>query len=155
MINEIRGNLLDTHCKIIAHGVNCQNIMGSGVARALYEKWPQVKELYHSWFEKYDAGDKGIKALGQVDDLHLKSGKVIINCFTQQFYGTDNIRYLSYDALYTCMTKLYLICVYYQINEIAMPKIGCGLAGGEWPIVKAIIEEVFPKNFTVNIYIKE
>ena len=28
---------------IIAHGVNCQNIMGSGVAKALFQKWPLVR----------------------------------------------------------------------------------------------------------------
>ena len=29
---------------VIMHQVNCQNLMGAGVAKALYTKYPQVKE---------------------------------------------------------------------------------------------------------------
>jgi O-acetyl-ADP-ribose deacetylase (regulator of RNase III) len=31
---------------IIMHGVNCQRTMQSGIAKALYTKWPEVKEEY-------------------------------------------------------------------------------------------------------------
>lgn len=31
---------------LILHGVNCQRAMRSGVAKALYSKWPQVREEY-------------------------------------------------------------------------------------------------------------
>lgn len=127
--------------------------MGSGVARALFEKWPQVKELYHSWFEEFDAGDKGIKALGRIDDLLTKDNKVIVNCFTQQFFGPGDKRYLSYDALVSCMSRLYMCCEYYKVNEIAIPKIGCGLAGGSWPIVKSILEDAFPPDFEIKVYV--
>ena len=32
---------------VIMHQVNCQNVMGAGVAKALYTKYPQVKEQFH------------------------------------------------------------------------------------------------------------
>jgi O-acetyl-ADP-ribose deacetylase (regulator of RNase III) len=31
---------------IIMHGVNCQRTMRSGVAKALFTKWPKVKSNY-------------------------------------------------------------------------------------------------------------
>jgi O-acetyl-ADP-ribose deacetylase (regulator of RNase III) len=153
VIVKVVGDITTTDCKVIAHGVNCQNVMGSGVARALFEKWPQVKGLYHSWFEEFNAGPKGERALGQVDDLQLKDGKVIVNCFTQQFFGAGDRRYLSYDALVSCMSKLYMICEYYKVNEVAIPKIGCGLAGGSWDITKAILNDAFPPDFQIKVYV--
>lgn len=64
----------------------------------------------------------------------------------------DGKRYLSYDALYKCMENLKDACEYYQVNEVAMPKIGCGLAGGNWEIVKEIILTIFPIDFKVKVY---
>ena len=45
----IIGDITETELKYIAHGVNCQNVMGSGVAKALYTKFPEVKERYHEF----------------------------------------------------------------------------------------------------------
>lgn len=33
---------------ILLHGVNCQGVMASGVAKAIAEKWPIVREHYLS-----------------------------------------------------------------------------------------------------------
>ena len=52
MIEYIKGDIRDTDCKVIAHGVNCQGVMGSGVAKALYEKWPEVKKSYLKYCNK-------------------------------------------------------------------------------------------------------
>ncbi len=59
--------------------------------------------------------------------------KVILNCITQEFYGKDNKRYVSYDAVDECMQELNIY------EEIAMPKIGAGLGGGDWSVIEAII----------------
>lgn len=153
MIEYIKGDLRDTDCLLIAHGVNCQNVMGSGVAKALFDKWPKVKYAYHDYFEEFNCGEDGEKFLGDIDTIQIhRGGPVIVNCFTQQHFGNDGKRYLSYDALYKCMENLKDACEYYQVNEVAMPKIGCGLAGGNWEIVKEIILTIFPIDFKVKVY---
>lgn len=155
MIEEIQGDLLDTDCKIILQGVNCQGAMGSGVARALYKKWPEVKESYQDWFTEYNAGIDGENFLGSINLVNISDGKVVLNCFTQQYFGPGDHLYLSYDALYSCMTQALILCeTHYKVSEIAIPKIGCGLAGGDWNIVKAILNKVFPQDFKVKVYIK-
>lgn len=154
MIEEIQGDLLDTDCLIIAHGVNCQGVMGAGVAKAIATKWPKVKECYMDYFLEFNAGLDGENFLGQIENTQTRPGdKVVVNCFTQQYYGPGDKLYLSYDALLKCMKHLKSLCAYYGVNEVAMPKIGCGLAGGDWNIVKAILESVFPQNFTVKVYV--
>lgn len=47
--NYIVGDIRETELSYIAHGVNCQNKMGSGVAKSLYEKWEDVKIKYHRY----------------------------------------------------------------------------------------------------------
>ena len=157
MITYIQGDITETDCMVIAHGVNCQGVMGSGVARALFEKWPKVRAFYHDYFNEFNAGIDGENFLGEIDSIQMnRGGKVVVNCFTQQYFGPGDRCYLSYDALYECMVKLKKLCeVHYNVDEIAIPKIGCGLAGGDWKIVEAILHSVFPENnFNVKVYIK-
>lgn len=158
MIEEIIGDITTTDCKIIAHGVNCQGVMGSGVALALMTKWPIIKASYLDYFDEFDHGIDGEKFLGKIDDCWIdrpnrKNARFVINCFTQQYYGaTSGVQYLSYDALLSCLKSVRSICEYYNVKELAIPKIGCGLAGGNWNIVKSIIEFVFPEDFKVKVY---
>ena len=43
---------------VIMHQVNCQDVMGSGVAKALYTKYPQVKDEFHKLAQTYDTPQK-------------------------------------------------------------------------------------------------
>lgn len=125
------GNLLEAPERYICHGCNAQGVMGSGVARQIREKWPSVYDAYIDCYKKIGL------SLGEI--LWVDVGtKVIINAITQEFYGNDGKLYLSYEALDKCLTK---------INDnvspgtrIAFPKIGAGLAGGDWNIISKIIE---------------
>jgi len=154
MITYIKDSILNAHCRIIAHGVNCQNVMGSGVARVLFEKWPAVKYFYHDYFEEFHAGMDGKEFLGRIDDIPVdeeRNGKIVVNCFTQQFFGNDGKCYLSYEALEDCMIELRELCIHLGVKEVAMPKIGAGLAGGNWAIIENIINEVL-KDIDVYVY---
>lgn len=152
MITEIKGNLLDTDCKVIAHGVNCQNAMGSGVAKALYSKWPEVKFDYHKVCTKMLQHCTNDDLLGHIFAVN-SDDKLIINCFTQQNYGYDGQVYLNYEALEMCMRGVREFCKGYSVSEVAMPKIGCGLAGGDWEKVKKILDKTFhKKHFHVKVY---
>lgn len=149
IVEEIQGNLLDTSVGVIAHGVNCQNEMGSGVARALFVKWPNVKTFYHRFVEQNSWEDNR----GLLGDYHevrvgnLLNKKIIVNCFTQLYYGYDGKKYVSYDAIFDCFKELSTI-----YDEIAIPKIGCGLAGGNWEIVKQIINDATEDRCKVHVY---
>ena len=154
-MNIIEKDILTVDRGIICHQTNCQGVMGSGVAKALYEKWPKVRYSYMDCFTEFNAGVEGENFLGEVDDIQMHpGGKVVVNCFTQQYFGGDGRLYLSCEALRTCMKNLIKVCEYHGVDEVAMPKIGCGLAGGDWNKVKTILEDVFPKDFKVKIYIK-
>jgi O-acetyl-ADP-ribose deacetylase (regulator of RNase III) len=141
MIKEIKGSILNTHCKLIAHGVNAQGVMGSGVAKVLYNKHPWIKSQYLAFCNDKDHPRNPDEFLG---DVHFANHEnlIVANCFTQQNYGTDGQIYLDYSALEECISSVLAYAADRNIKEIAMPKIGCGLAGGDWKKVKELIKEV-------------
>jgi O-acetyl-ADP-ribose deacetylase (regulator of RNase III) len=143
---EIQGNLLESDCNIIAHGCNCFNTMGSGVARAIRAKYPEVYEIDC----KTTRGDR--KKLGSysytpVYDLSKTPGDdnlwFVLNLYTQYNFGTE-VRQLDYETLANCLEALKTFCAKYPTAKVGLPRIGCGLAGGDWSVVKAFIEATFP-----------
>jgi O-acetyl-ADP-ribose deacetylase (regulator of RNase III) len=70
----------------------------------------------------------------------------IINAYTQYEYGTDKMN-VDYDAITMVMKKINHA---YNGKRIGLPKIGAGLAGGDWNIIRDIIEEQL-KNCEVTI----
>lgn len=152
IIEEINGNILNTDKRVIAHGVNCQNVMGSGVAKALYSKYPLVKKGYHILCDSLLKDVTNRELLGIVGPVEVNEIKVILNCFTQEHYGRDGRLYCDYDAIRECFERICYICEEMDIFEIAIPKIGCGLAGGDWGIVRDIINETTGDCVDVYVY---
>ena len=152
IVKEVKANLLDTDCKFIGHGVNCCNKMGSGVAKAILTKYPEVKTAYHQYHRDniHLAIEGHEDFLTTVQPVKVHDGKTVFNLFTQINYGYDGKQYVSYEAIKECFRLLTHECD--DVNEIAIPRIGCGLAGGDWEIVKNIINEITEDKLDVHVY---
>ena len=122
---------------LIAHGMNCSDAMGSGVARALYMKWPTVKSQYHAY---------GSMELGDAQFVEVDDNLVVANCFTQQNYGRTGEKFADPEAIDKALRKVANYAIFsMDINLIHLPKIGCGLGGLNWdsdviPVLKNIEE---------------
>ncbi len=129
-----KGNLFDSECKIIAHGVNCQGTFGSGVARQIAKLYPYAKTMYLSKHhgERWNVGD--VQFVNCVD-------KIIANCATQKFYGRSGV-YIDYDGLALCLNKVFNFAEQ-EICGVAIPWIGCGLAGGDKETVRKILQQCY------------
>lgn len=120
--------------RIILHGCNAQGVMGSGVAKLIREKFPKAYIEYRNRFES----PHGLN-LGEV--IWSNCGDHIIgNCITQEYYGGDlGVVYADYDAVQSCMIQAKLYANRLGEREVALPKIGAGLAGGDWNVIADII----------------
>lgn len=152
-IEYIKGDLFATDIKTIVHGCNAQGVMGSGVAKIIHEKYPKAYNRYRSEYER-----RGNLVLGDIiavpvgDRINdFDNYRVIINAITQNFYGRDGSRFVSYDAVAECMAKIDRMYSVYGISEVAMPKIGAGLGGGDWNVIESIIESEL-KNVKAVVY---
>ena len=148
MIIYVKGNLLKSDCDVIAHGCNCFCTMGSGIARQIRQKYPGA---YQADLETIN-GD--LKKLGAFS-LFKSEDFDIYNLYTQYKYGSDKV-HLVYAALELSLItmKYHLQWEYENYSElkIGFPKIGCGLAGGDWEKVSKIIENVFSD---IDVYVYE
>jgi len=140
MITYKEGDLLGSNCEVICHQVNCQGVMGSGIAKTIRDKWPIV------YIDYLDVCDHFMNKLGNISCTPLgeEGGKhlYVINMFAQDQYGRDGSCYTDYDAFRTCCKKIKTLP--FSNLTIGFPDhIGCGLAGGDWNIIKGILEEEF------------
>ena len=137
MVTVVKGDLLDAKEKIIAHQVNCQKRMNSGVAKAIREKYPIVFERYEETKPK----------LGMVDFIceGEKTGEhYIANMYAQDRYGYDGKQYTDYEAFRECCQTIVKLCRIIKLNTVAMPyKIGSDRGGADWDKIMDILLEEF------------
>jgi O-acetyl-ADP-ribose deacetylase (regulator of RNase III) len=177
---EIEGDLIklakEAKFDVIVHGCNCFSTMGAGIA-------PQMAKAFGcDKFHKEKLCFKGdINKLGTIDyevlykrnkthlyqqdfkeyipheiknDGYLDEKIIVINAYTQFMYGTNHTdgvsKPLDYEALTLCMRKINHT---FKGKHIGMPKIGSGLAGGDWDRIKDIIQaELRDMQVSVIIY---
>lgn len=145
MINYVTGDLLGATQKVIIHGCNAQGVMGSGVARQIRARWPNVYEVYHLKHKVFGLD------LGDIIPVATLDGKIIVNCITQDGFGRTGNRYVDYDAIARCMEQINDRVSNWEVSEIAMPRIGAGLGGGDWTIIESIILK-HARNFIPVVY---
>lgn len=152
MIHYIHDDITNSNCSLICHQTNCQGVMGSGVAKAIRNKWPEVYEQFKEDYE-YAMINK-IPLLGKVLSARTKDGHSIANMCAQEFYGYDGKKYTSYDAFWECLMHIKL---YTTINEtLAFPlKIGSDRGGAKWPVIRTMIEEALYDREVYIYYLNE
>lgn len=137
-IKLIQGDLLNAKTSIIAHGVNCAGGFGSGVAGAIARKWPRVKTAYLQKFQQEGWKLGNIQLVFTTEELELP---LVANIATQKDYGYDGKLRANYKAIKDGLEELFKYAQMYNFS-IGMPRIGCGLAGGDWTKVFSIIEKL-------------
>lgn len=150
MIEYKKGDIIEAlfedEIDAMAHGVNCKGGFGSGIAGQLRETLPHTARDYRKKF--LGSGWR----LGDVQEV-VSYRFIIYNCATQDDFGGDGKKYVSYDAVYECMNKLHSICEVSMLT-LGLPRIGAGLAGGSWDVIHEIIKDVF-KDSKVKVIIYE
>jgi len=138
-MKTIKGDIvklvLDGHFDVIVHGCNCFHTMNSGVAKAIRAQFPEVYDTDTRLTEKGD-----ISKLGKISITFLNRNGFsfyIVNAYTQYDYGYDGKRRVDYDAIRNCFSR---VAESFEDRRIAYPKIGAGLAGGDWSIISSIID---------------
>lgn len=146
----IYGDILNSNADVIVHQVNCQGVMGKGLAKQIREAYPEVYEQYLYLCKEYkDYGCKTHELLGMTEIVRVGFNRFVANLFAQEYYGSGKKCYTDYDALRKCLAT---VNSEFAGKVVAVPyKLGCGLAGGNWDIVSKIIEETLT-DCRVKIY---
>lgn len=133
------GDILNVKNGIIVHQVNCQYTMGAGLAKQIKQKYPK---------HYYDY--KNTKPfMGNIVITEISKSLYIIGIYGQNDYGRG--LKTNYEALEEGMKKVNEFRMLKNLPVYIPYKIGCGLAGGDWEIVKNIIKNTIP---TAKIILK-
>ena len=143
MIEYKKGNLLDVERGIILHGCNAQGVMGSGVALAVKNKYPQAYEDYVEDLEERRV------YLGDTSVYWYNTNLAVYNAITQVHYGTSD-RHVNYWAIAKVFKNAVENARSFNMT-LNFPKIGAGLGGGDWYIIENIINDCDYRNHVTKI----
>ncbi len=130
-----KGDLLNFTEDAVGHGCNCFNVMGAGVALAIKQKFP---EMFRADTEcLMHPGER----LGSLSWALLSTGKIGINIYSQYDYSGSGTS-VDYSALQSGVLSACTFLAGRGLKTLALPKIGCGLAGGNWEFVEKILRNV-------------
>lgn len=130
---------------VICHCCNTLGSWGAGFVLPLGRRFPAAKQNYL----RFIGSTKPNERLGKVSYEKVDPNIVVANIMGQErIYRTaDGKIPLDYNALKNGFEDVLKRFLGYKVPfTIHMPRIGCGLAGGEWSKVSKIIEDVFCSN---------
>ena len=119
---------------VIVHGANCQCAMGAGIAKAIREHFPEAYEVDRRT-AKADRAKLGTISCADIvrGGLHF----VVVNAYTQFDFRGRGVR-VDYEAVRTAMRE---VKARFSGKRIAYPRIGGGLAKGDWSKLSQIIDD--------------
>lgn len=134
MLIKVKGNLIDLaeagEFDVIVHGCNCQNTMGSGIAKEIKHRYPQA------YITDTEATKEGENVVGQYSGVKVGTFW-IINAYTQFHYlprGVDHFNYVGFAQILANLSKIF------PTARFGFPYIGMGLAGGNSDRILNILE---------------
>lgn len=132
---------------VLIHGCNCFNVMSKGFAKSIKELYP-IAYQRDCFTQKGDYNKLGWFTFVKTPN-HINGKSItIINAYTQyQYWGKKELA--DVFAIRECFRK---IKIQFSGSRFVYPKIGAGLAGGDWEVISKIIDtELFNEDTTLVV----
>lgn len=136
--------------RIIVHVCNDIGGWGRGFVLALSARWPAAESAYLQWHASRQHNDFG---LGAVQLVAVSESIWVANLVGQRdvVAGPDGppVRYNAIEqGLHSVAAE-----ALERTASVHMPRIGSGLAGGDWPVIESIVERtLLAAGVSVTVY---
>jgi len=146
IVVDTKGDMFEAlqYYDTIAHGANCQGVMGSGIAKPIRDRYPTNFDVYRLLCRG------GLFTPGDILPV-LDNGHIVINMATQNFPGPD----ARYEWVAESAQGVYDFCKKVGVDRVKMPRIGCGIGGLDWHNVRAILTNIGAQDVTVEVFYLE
>lgn len=136
--------------KIIAHVCNDVGGWGKGFVLALSKLSPAPERAYRKWYAERGQNDF---ALGAVQFVSINDDISVANMISQHgIRASHGLPPIRYDAVATALKTVGEKALA-ENASVHLPRIGCGLAGGNWREIEPIIErEICALDLPVFVY---
>lgn len=150
-LNYITGDALRTPDHALIHGCNSLGVMGSGIAKQIRAEYPKVYEEYHK--HVVAIGVMAPELLGMVFPVYSAEKQFILNAITQGDVAKYPGHFVAdYKAIFVAFLNATNFCLDTGIDALSTPRIGAGLAGGDWGLISALISLAVGGRITINVY---
>lgn len=129
--------------KIIAHICNNIGKWGKGFVMAVSKRWSEPEAEFRFWHRNRAKNDFG---LGNIQLIKVDDYTYVANMIGQQGVkrGSKGVP-IRYEAVERCLEQLAVEAK--RLNaSVHMPRIGCGLAGGNWNEIEPLIQQTLLVN---------
>lgn len=135
---------------IICHVCNDIGGWGKGFVTAVSKRWSAPEAQYRRW---YRDGEDASFALGAVQFVQVEPRIWIANMIGQHGIKRSKAQKpIRYDAVSECLRQVSLKAIELAAS-VHMPRIGCGLAGGEWSEIEPLIDRhLIASGVAVTVY---
>lgn len=140
------GDLLEAEEIAIAHGANCQGVMGAGVARLVRRKYPSV---FYTYAEACLAGSFRV---GSAQPVWVNDqDRLVYNLGTQRAPGPDATSW----GIFLSFANMGEDLIKQNLYTVAICRIGAGIGGLHWEtqVVPAIQEAQIRCSRTFNVVV--
>ena len=148
MIRYTQGNLLTAEVEALVNTVNTVGVMGKGIALMFKEAFPANFAAYETACK---AGEVAVGRMFVKERQELIGPRWIINFPTKKHWRHPSKLEWIEDGL----VDLKQLVEDHGIRSIALPPLGSGNGGLEWPIVRARIEAVLADLEGVEVVVYE
>lgn len=151
-INGDATNPVGDDSKIIVHICNDVGGWGAGFVLAISARWKEPELGYRRW-HRDDPADMPPFDLGNVIFVDVAPNLCVANLIGQHgIRGKSSTPPIRYEAVKTGLCTIALEAAKRNAS-IHMPRIGCGLAGGNWEEIQMIIEQtLISAGINVTVY---
>jgi len=137
-VKVIYGDLVqlaaDGEFDLIVHGCNCFCTMGAGIAKSIKAEFP---EAFHADCMTTKGDVKKLGQFSYAEVRRLDKHVTVVNAYTQYHWRGKGVL-VDYDAVRAAFVQIKKA---FPGKSIGYPKIGAGLAGGDWAIISDIINK--------------
>ena len=150
MVTVIEGDIFEEKAPwgVLLHQVNCLGIADGGIAKEFKDRFPEWFDAYSGFCETGPEDRRNL--LGRIHFFKIGQDTVICSAFGQ--YDISKRRtatdYGAWKAILTSLRRKFEEINANGMNwEIRAPYgIGCGLGGGDWRIMRGMIDDEFAES---------
>lgn len=130
--------------RIVVHCCNDAGLWGAGVSGAIGNEWTVARKQYYAWAKTDSLAPNIPFKIGNIQAVCVHETLYVCNLIGQRGVRSPiNPKPVDYPGIKEGLTKLALWAntLFGDNAVVHMPKLGAGLAGGDWDIIEGIIKD--------------
>jgi len=148
MITYTQGNLLDARAEALVNTVNTVGVMGKGIALMFRERFDRNRALYAAACK---AGEVQTGRMFITETGELSGPRWVVNFPTKQHWRSPS----RLEWVAEGLQDLRRFLVARQVKSVAIPPLGAGNGGLDWPAVRSLIDAALGDLKDVEIIVFE